>query len=94
MLTFEDVQTIVRRAFDPQTISTTVGKINDAEKRFRVIIRDEMSKLDHTFHVNVEHTKEELEAFINEAGEKLGLVKDEPRVEGTGPANSNEPKSE
>lgn len=80
MLTLDRIQTVVRRAFDPETISTTIGKINDAEKRFRVIIRDEIAKTAHTFHVNVEHTEEELTAFINEAGEKLGLVKGPDKI--------------
>ena len=80
MLTFERIQTLVRKAFDPESISVTVGQINDAAKRYRIIIRDEISKMSHTFHVNVEHTEEEIKAFIEEAGEKLGLIKGPEKV--------------
>lgn len=71
---FVDLQTMVRKAFDPQTISVTVGRVNDASRRFRVIIRDTITKAEHVFHVNIGHTKEEIEGFIRNAAEKLELV--------------------
>lgn len=70
---FELLQTMVRKVFDPETISVTVGKINDAALRYKVVIRDEVTKLSHTFHVNLDHTIAEVEGFIKDAGAKLNL---------------------
>lgn len=74
MPAFDTVQTMTRRAFDPETISVTVGKINDFGQRFKVTVRDEISKLDSMFHINVEHSVEDLEGMIQQAAASLNLI--------------------
>lgn len=79
-MSFEIVQTMVRRAFDPETISVVVGKVNDAGLRFRVVVRDELSKLESVFHVNLDHTIAELEGFIKQAAAALNLVEGPDKI--------------
>lgn len=77
---FELLQTMVRKAFDPETISVTVGKVNEAALRYRVIIRDEITKAEHIFHVNLDHTVGEVEAFIRQAAQKLNLIEGPDKI--------------
>lgn len=77
---FETLQTMVRKAFDPETISVTVGKINDAGLRYRVVIRDEITKASHIFHVNLDHTVGEVEGFIRNAAQKLNLIEGPEKI--------------
>lgn len=73
-LSFDILATMVRKAFDPETISVTIRHVGEAERRWSVTVRDEISKLWHTFHVNLDHTLEDIKGFINKAAAELKLV--------------------
>lgn len=95
---FEIVQTQVRQAFDPETVSVVVGKIPHDENYFNVSIRDELTQTLFAFNVSTKHTLGDLQNFIGQAVEALKLVAgpdflaDEVATQNAEAANSEAPE--
>ncbi len=69
----EIVQTMTRKAFDPETVSVTVGPHPNDSRTIWVRIRDEAKKVEHEFNVLETHTIADISAFIHATAVKLGL---------------------
>lgn len=73
-ISMEILQTMVRKAFDPETISVTIGKVEDALHSYSVTVRDEVKQAYHSVVFTGEHTIKDIEDFIQETAVKLDLV--------------------
>lgn len=71
---YDIISRAVRKAFDIQSITVVISKVEASEGRFKVRIIDVLSKLEHSFFISATHSIQSLEDFIREAGAKMNLI--------------------
>lgn len=73
VITFDRLQTLSRKPFDPETISVVVGVIAET-CQMRVVIRDEKSGASETLLFNPDTTEDQVNRLLLGAAEDLKLV--------------------
>lgn len=91
----EIVQTMTRKAFDPEIISVVVGPHPSDSRTIWVRIRDEINGIKYEFNVLAEHTIADIARFIHKAGEELGIEPNlDPSLQATLAGTTAEQKDE